>query len=180
MSRGKTVDELFRMRLREIRKARGLTQQGLGRGMVSAGYPTLTKNRISEIERGSRKVALAEALAIASVLGTSLGDLTNPGTGTVQLTMQAGLNEALWRDRLAYAPSGPEASKARDPASREAEFAHTMAARALELRNAGARAETELSVIRVSIGTPALTVTPVVAGVAAASHAPSVPPQVPD
>jgi hypothetical protein len=35
-------------------------------------------------------------------------------------------------------------------------------------------------VIRVSIGTPALTVTAGVAGVAVAGDAPSVPPQVPD
>ena len=43
--------------------------------MVEAGYLTLRKNRISEIETGKRKVSVGEAFAFADVLGVFFEDL---------------------------------------------------------------------------------------------------------
>jgi transcriptional regulator with XRE-family HTH domain len=43
--------------------------------MVDAGYATLRKNRISEIETGKRKVSVGEAFAFADVLGVFFEDL---------------------------------------------------------------------------------------------------------
>ena len=70
-----TSDDVFRARIREVRKSRGLTQSDLGRLMVDAGYLTLRKNRISEIETGKRKVSVGEAFAFADVLGVFFEDL---------------------------------------------------------------------------------------------------------
>jgi len=75
MARTATSDDVFRARIREVRKSRGLTQAGLGRLMIDAGYVTLGKNRISEIETGKRKVSVGEAFAFADVLGVFFEDL---------------------------------------------------------------------------------------------------------
>ena len=75
MAKTATSDDVFRARIREVRKSRGLTQADLGRLMVEAGYLTLRKNRISEIETGKRKVSVGEAFAFADVLGVFFEDL---------------------------------------------------------------------------------------------------------
>ena len=75
MARTATSDDVFRARIREVRKSRGLTQAGLGRLMIDAGYVTLGKNRVGEIETGKRKVSVGEAFAFADVLGVFFEDL---------------------------------------------------------------------------------------------------------
>lgn len=58
-----------RERIRELRKARGLTQAELGERV------DLTRLTVQNIERGIRKVTAEEALALAHAMGVSVGTL---------------------------------------------------------------------------------------------------------
>jgi len=205
MAKTTAIDDVIRTRIREIRHARGLTQADLSKAMVASGHDSLVKNRISEIERGKRKVTLAESLAFAYVLGASFGDLTSPPAGdTVWPTPQAGFNEELWRDWLAYG-SPALATRARRAQSARIAIAR-LVDEELERQEAGQapsrpwELHREVLTFRTSVGTPelsvtagvahvgmtshaasaSLTVTADVANVGVASHAPSEPAQVPD
>ncbi len=62
--------EVFRARLREVRRLRGWTQADLASALASAGVD-LGESAVVRMERGIRGVSLDEAIAIATVLGVS-------------------------------------------------------------------------------------------------------------
>lgn len=64
-----SVTEKFGQRVRELRKARGLSQEDF------ADLCGLDRTYISGIERGLRNVALRNIEAIAQALGVPLSDL---------------------------------------------------------------------------------------------------------
>jgi transcriptional regulator with XRE-family HTH domain len=63
--------EVFRSRLREVRRAKGWTQQELAGALSSQGVG-ITAFAIARLESGKRGISLDEAVAIAAVLGPSL------------------------------------------------------------------------------------------------------------
>jgi transcriptional regulator with XRE-family HTH domain len=69
--------EVFRRRLREVRLAKGWTQQQLADALASAGAE-LTSFAIARLESGKRGVSLDEAVAMAAVLGPSLLHMITP------------------------------------------------------------------------------------------------------
>ena len=64
-----SVTEKFGQRVRELRKARSLSQEAL------ADLSGLDRTYISGIERGQRNVALRNIEVIAQALGVSMSDL---------------------------------------------------------------------------------------------------------
>jgi transcriptional regulator with XRE-family HTH domain len=62
--------EVFRERLRDVRRIRGWTQQELAGALDEAGVD-LGEFAITRLEKGKRSVSLDEAVAIAAVLGVS-------------------------------------------------------------------------------------------------------------
>jgi len=103
---------VFGLRLREIRRARGLTQAALADLVTAAGQP-LDKAAVLRIERGGRGVSLDEALALAWVLGVAPLHLLSPPDGQVVWVTRkaavdgAGLrNWALFGDALLLSAEG--------------------------------------------------------------------------
>lgn len=84
-------------RVRELRKARGLSQQALAGDGISAGY-------ISLIESGKRTPSREMAEALASRLGVSVGDLVHETSATASDQARVDANFA----RLALANGDPE------------------------------------------------------------------------
>jgi|GraSoiStandDraft_41_1057321.scaffolds.fasta_scaffold1556533_1 transcriptional regulator with XRE-family HTH domain len=62
--------EVFRARLREVRRLKGWTQADLASALAAAGM-NLGEPAITRMERGTRGLSLDEAVAIAAVLGVS-------------------------------------------------------------------------------------------------------------
>ena len=62
--------EVFRARLREVRRLKGWTQQQLADALASAGVK-LDASGITRMERGTRGVTLDDVIAIAAALGVS-------------------------------------------------------------------------------------------------------------
>jgi transcriptional regulator with XRE-family HTH domain len=62
--------EVFRSRLREVRRLKGWTQQELADALARAGLD-LSAFAITRIETGNRGVSLDQAIAMAAVLGVS-------------------------------------------------------------------------------------------------------------
>jgi transcriptional regulator with XRE-family HTH domain len=62
--------EVFRERLRDVRRIRGWTQQELAAALGEAGVD-LGEFAITRLEKGKRSLSLDEAVAIAAVLGVS-------------------------------------------------------------------------------------------------------------
>jgi transcriptional regulator with XRE-family HTH domain len=78
--------EVFRARLREVRRAKGLTQQDLAEALAGAGED-LSAFAITRMEGGHRDVSLDEAIAIAAVLGVALVHmLVQLNDSSIQLT----------------------------------------------------------------------------------------------
>ena len=65
-----TPSEVFRARLREVRRLKGWTQQQLADELASIGV-RLDASGITRMERGSRGVTLDDVIAIAAALGVS-------------------------------------------------------------------------------------------------------------
>ncbi len=102
MASEKRASDVFRQRLRETRKARGMTQGDLGGLMREAGYP-MDKAAVQRVEKGERGISLDEALAFASVLSAVPAQLlTPPGDEDVYLTKNVGVNGAGMRAWLRY------------------------------------------------------------------------------
>lgn len=62
--------DVFRKRLREVRRLRGWTQHDLAAALVEVGMD-LGEFAITRLENGKRSVSLDEAVALAAVLGVS-------------------------------------------------------------------------------------------------------------
>jgi transcriptional regulator with XRE-family HTH domain len=65
-----TPSEVFRQRMREVREHCKLSQEDLCQRLVDIGF-ALRRSSIREIEKGSRRISLDEALAIAAALGVA-------------------------------------------------------------------------------------------------------------
>lgn len=82
MSENQTHDEsapseIFSRRLRETRRARGVTQAQLAQWMTDRGRP-LSRRALVEIENGARGISLDEALALAACLSAVPANLLSP------------------------------------------------------------------------------------------------------
>lgn len=69
-----TSADRFGSRVRLVREARGLSQRELARLLTEAGY-RIDASAITRVERGERAARLPEAVAIAAVLETTVGEL---------------------------------------------------------------------------------------------------------
>jgi transcriptional regulator with XRE-family HTH domain len=71
------TDQRFAQNLRAAREHAGLSQAALAAEMVASGYP-FHQQTIARIEGGTQRVRLAEALALARSVRTSLDALARP------------------------------------------------------------------------------------------------------
>ncbi len=72
---GLLPEDVFRVRMRELRRAQGLKQSDLAEGVTALGVP-LSQPAIAMIESGkTERISLGAALAIAAVLDVPLEDL---------------------------------------------------------------------------------------------------------
>lgn len=69
--------EVFARRVRETRKARGLSQTELAARMTERGRP-LSRPALQQLETGNRGVSLDEALALAMCLDAAPANLLSP------------------------------------------------------------------------------------------------------
>ncbi len=102
--------EVFARRLRETRKARGLTQEALGEMLRRSGIP-MSKTALLGIERAAdqdrvqeaRGLSLDEALAIAAVLNAAPSNMLAPPEGSVvQITDRISTDSLGFREFLRY------------------------------------------------------------------------------
>jgi transcriptional regulator with XRE-family HTH domain len=110
--------EVFSTRLRETRRARGMSQRALADAVTAAGR-RMNKVAVSRLEKGpsERGVSLDEALALAYVLGGAPAHLLSPPEGElVALTDQAAVDGAglrnfvMFGDPLLASPEGQRAA----------------------------------------------------------------------
>ncbi len=77
---GKRPTEVFAARLKEVRKARGMSQAELAERATQAGVP-LGKLALMRIENGQRGVSLDEMVALTELLGASPAHMLCPDDG---------------------------------------------------------------------------------------------------
>jgi transcriptional regulator with XRE-family HTH domain len=83
---GSRPSQVFAARLRETRKARGLSQADLAQRMTEVGRP-MNKLAVLRIESGERGLSLDEAFAFADVLNAVPAQMLSPvGDDLVKLT----------------------------------------------------------------------------------------------
>jgi transcriptional regulator with XRE-family HTH domain len=98
----KSPSEVFASRLREIRKARDLSQTELARRMTEEGRP-MNKAALLRIENGQRGLSLDEALALAELLKVAPAHLLSPpDDAMVWLTDNRGVDGAGMRNWLLF------------------------------------------------------------------------------
>jgi transcriptional regulator with XRE-family HTH domain len=95
--------DVFRRRLRETRKLRGLNQRELADMMTAAGH-SLDHTQISKIETGAREASWDEIVALAHVLREPVARLVAPydGEPAVAVTDSYGLGTAEFRNWLLF------------------------------------------------------------------------------
>jgi transcriptional regulator with XRE-family HTH domain len=94
--------EVVAERLREKRKARGLSQEQLAEMLTRAGTP-MSKWALLAIEKGKRGLSLDEALAIATVLNAVPEQMLTPPEGVfVRLTDKVGADGSSIREFMRY------------------------------------------------------------------------------
>ncbi len=98
--------EVFRRRLRETRKARGLSQAELADQMTAAGQ-SMHREALLRVENGTRRLSLDEALAFAQVLAASPANLLSPPEGAATAPIETiGYDGAGLRQWLATGSGG--------------------------------------------------------------------------
>jgi transcriptional regulator with XRE-family HTH domain len=113
-------EQRFGARVREIRQARGWTQDDLAKRMTSAGYQ-MHQTTLTKLENGSRPTSVGEAAALAAIFGIPMPYLFAT-MGAADLRVQlAGLSHTLdtiseerikIRERLATLEAEEESVKA--------------------------------------------------------------------
>ena len=90
---GNDVERLFGARVRELRQARGWTQEELAQLLTDAGYP-MHQTTIAKLEGATRPTDVAEMVAIAAIFGVSIGALfrTTPTRIQVQIELMRRAN----------------------------------------------------------------------------------------
>jgi transcriptional regulator with XRE-family HTH domain len=102
MTSDKRPSAVFRQRLRETRRARGLTQGDVGARMREAGFP-MDKAGVQRVEKGERGLSLDEAFAFADVLAAVPAQLfTPPGDERVSITDKRSVDGSAMRAWLRY------------------------------------------------------------------------------
>lgn len=92
--------QVFGARLRETRRARGMSQEALAERMSAVGRP-IGRPALLRIEKGTRGVSLDEALALAECLAAVPANLLSPPDGSwLALTEKAGVDAAGLRNWL--------------------------------------------------------------------------------
>jgi len=71
------VERLVGLRVRELRAARGWSQEALGRRMTSLGYP-MHQTTVAKLEAGTRPLRVSELVALADILGVKPRGLLSP------------------------------------------------------------------------------------------------------
>ena len=69
--------------LRILREGRGISQARLSQEMLARDWPW-RQQTVARVENGQRMIRLGEAIALASILGVSLGYLTRPGSEALE------------------------------------------------------------------------------------------------
>jgi transcriptional regulator with XRE-family HTH domain len=69
--------------LRILREGRGISQARLAQEMLAWDWPW-RQQTVTRVENGQRMIRLGEAIALASILGVSLGYLTRPGSEALE------------------------------------------------------------------------------------------------
>jgi transcriptional regulator with XRE-family HTH domain len=72
------VSDVFRQRMRTLRRSRGWSQQQLAMHLVEFGAMTASKGAVAKIENGSRNVLLEEAIQIAAALDVGFARMLVP------------------------------------------------------------------------------------------------------
>ena len=67
-------EALFGSRIREMRAARGWTQDELARRMTEAGHP-MHQTTVAKLENGNRPTSVSEVGALATLFGVAIGSL---------------------------------------------------------------------------------------------------------
>jgi transcriptional regulator with XRE-family HTH domain len=70
--------------LRILREGRGISQMKLAQEMAARDWPW-RQQTVARVESGQRMIRLGEAVALASILGVSLGYLTRPGSDAIEV-----------------------------------------------------------------------------------------------
>ena len=70
--------------LRILREARGISQARLAQEMLARDWPW-RQQTVARVENGQRMIRLGEAMALASILGVSLGYLTRAGSEAIEV-----------------------------------------------------------------------------------------------
>jgi transcriptional regulator with XRE-family HTH domain len=91
------IDVAVGRRIKALRDARKMSQEALGEALAAYGHP-LVQPVIARIEAGKRPLRLAEAVALAAVLGVSVTDLVPGGAGD-QPARQAALTAVIETSR---------------------------------------------------------------------------------
>ena len=98
---------VFAQRLRETRRARGITQSELAELMTARGRP-MSQSALLRIEKGTRGLTLDEAIAFAALLPAVPANLLTPPDGAiVMLTDAMGLRGGEMRDWLRTGDPNP-------------------------------------------------------------------------
>lgn len=99
---GARPGEVFGQRLRDVRRAHGVTQTELAARMTSGGRP-MSREALNRIENGSRGISLDEAVALAHLLQVSFAHMLTPPDGAfVGATDQVGFDGEAVRNFLIY------------------------------------------------------------------------------
>lgn len=86
-----TADQRFGLQVKSLRQQRGLTMKDLAEELRSVGFSQFHTTTVSRLERGERKLGLAEAEALASVLDSSVEALlsgTNNSAESIQFHLR--------------------------------------------------------------------------------------------
>jgi transcriptional regulator with XRE-family HTH domain len=73
------LEEVVGQRIREIRDSKGMSQADLGRALAPLLGRPWSRQAMSAAEKGARDFKVAELVAIARVLGTTVSQLVLPG-----------------------------------------------------------------------------------------------------
>ena len=78
------AEQRFAANLRILRERQGVSQVKLAQEMAARGWPW-RQQTVTRLENGQRMIRFGEAIALASILGVSLGYLTRAGSEAIEV-----------------------------------------------------------------------------------------------
>ena len=113
--------EVFKMRLKELRQRRGLSQAELADAMTANGFP-MNRQALIRIEAGDQTLPLDTALMFAAVLNVAPAHLLSPPDDEhVFVTATEGFDGAGMRSWLRFGDAMREVQTARNQADKQAD-----------------------------------------------------------